>query len=98
MDGLRLHTAWRENTIPFGSGGLTPNTEQRAAIDAELARLDDAVDAVSDLMTAEAVYQVLKGSAARRGGDADSRQKARALRSWKWQPRHAAASCYTSDA
>jgi hypothetical protein len=65
VDGLRLHKAWRENKIPFGVGGrLVMDAAERAAVDAELRALDDAVDAVSDLMTAEAVYQVLKGSAA----------------------------------
>jgi hypothetical protein len=75
VDGLRLHKAWRESAIPFGSGGLTMDTDQRAAIDAELLLLDDAVDAVSDLMTAEAVYQVLKGIAAGAAATLDSLAK-----------------------
>jgi hypothetical protein len=75
VDGLRLHAAWREKTIPFGSGGLTPNNAERVAIDAELELLDDAVDAVSDLMTAEAVYQVIKGSAGAAAATLDSLAK-----------------------
>ena len=75
VDGLRLSAAARANAIPFGSAGLTPDADERAAIDAELARLDDAVDAVGDLMTAEAVYQVLKGSTAGASATLDSLAK-----------------------
>src|SRR5262249_58726245 len=57
-DGLgRLH-----GRIAGGTGELTPSTEQRAAIESELAALADSVDAVSDLLLAESVFQVVKGS------------------------------------
>jgi hypothetical protein len=50
--------------VPFGAGGLDPDDTQRAAIETELARLEDAVDALSDLLLAESVHQVIKGSPA----------------------------------
>ena len=64
VDGLRLLRAWQTSAIPFGTGGLTPDATQRAAIEAELVALDDAVDALSDLLLAESVHQVVKGSPA----------------------------------
>jgi hypothetical protein len=64
VDGLRLLTAWRAGGVPFGTGGLDPDATQRDAIEDELARLDDAVDALGDLLLAESVHQVVKGSPA----------------------------------
>ena len=58
VDGLAL----LHGGIPWGTGELTPSTEQRAAIESELAALADSVDAVSDLLLAESVFQVVKGS------------------------------------
>jgi hypothetical protein len=60
VDGLALYRAAQTGQIPWA--GLTTTTDQRAAIEAELARLDDAVDAVSDLLLGESVFQILKGS------------------------------------
>jgi hypothetical protein len=64
VDGLRLLRAWQTRAVPFGSGGLTPAPAQRAAIEVELDRLEDAVDALSDILLAESVHQVVKGSPA----------------------------------
>lgn len=75
VDGLRLHAAFRDGAIPFGTPGLSPNATERAAIDQELALLDDAIDAVSDLMTAESVYQVIKGSTAGAAASLDTLAK-----------------------
>jgi hypothetical protein len=75
VDGLRLHAAFLAGTIPFSDPGLSPDTTQRQAIDEELRRLDESVDAVSDLMTAEAVYQVVKGSSAGVSASLDSLAK-----------------------
>jgi hypothetical protein len=75
VDGLRLRAAWGAGEIPWGSGGLTPSATERAAIEVELGRLDDAVDAVADLLLAESVHQVLRGSAAGAGATLDSLAK-----------------------
>ena len=58
VDGLAL----LQRGIPWGTGELTPSSEQRAAIESELAALAESVDAVSDLLLAESVFQVVKGS------------------------------------
>jgi hypothetical protein len=64
VDGLTLVHAWRAGQIPWGvsDAGLSVTDAQRAAIEAELVSLDDTIDAVSDLLLGESVYQVLKGS------------------------------------
>lgn len=62
VDGLRVLRAWQDDQIPWGTGGLTPTANQRDALVAELAALDDAVDALGDLLLGESVYQLLKGS------------------------------------
>ena len=66
VDGLALRVAWRKhleeggpNPIP---GGTTP--AEMPHVLAALADLDDAVDGVSDLLTAEGVYQVTRGNVA----------------------------------
>jgi hypothetical protein len=60
VDGLALYRAAQTGQIPWA--GITTTTDQRAAIEAELARLDDAVDALSDVLLGESVFQILKGS------------------------------------
>ena len=62
VDGLALLLASQAGQVPWGTGDLTPSSTERTAIDAELAALTDAVDAVSDLLLAESVFQVVKGS------------------------------------
>jgi hypothetical protein len=64
VDGLRLLRAWQAGQVPFGSGELPASGPQRDAIEAELRRLEDAVDALGDLLLAESVHQVVKGSPA----------------------------------
>jgi hypothetical protein len=75
VDGLRLRAAWRSGEIPWGAAGLTPSTAQRQAIEKELVRLDDTVDSVSDLLLAESVHQVLRGSTAGAAATLDSLAK-----------------------
>ena len=62
VDGLALQVAFVENRVPWGASGLPAGGSERAAIEAELRALDEAVDAVADLLLAESVYQVVKGS------------------------------------
>lgn len=75
VDGLRLRDAWLSGAIPWGTGELPASGSARNAIEAELKALDDAVDAVSDLLLAESVHQVLRGSTAGAGASLDSLAK-----------------------
>jgi hypothetical protein len=89
-DGLGLRRRWRaglaanvwdDTTIPFGSAGLpVRTTPEGQAVEAELRALDDAVDALADLLMAESVHQAVQGNAQRAGAtvDALSRGDARA--------------------
>ena len=65
VDGLKLHAAWREDKIQWGVDGkpVRPGTHFDA-VDAELRRLDETIDAVADLLMAEAVYQLVSGNTA----------------------------------
>jgi hypothetical protein len=87
VDGLGLRRRWRtgiatgqwdDTTIPFGkvTAGLptlpTFISTEGQAIDAELRALDDAVDALTDLLVAESVYQLVQGNAQRAGATVDA--------------------------
>lgn len=75
VDGLALLTRWKTGAIPFGAeiAGVRlptadgPEAAAWRAITAELDGLADAVDAVSDLVLAESVHQVVQGNPARSG-------------------------------
>ena len=83
-DGLGLRRRWRagvaaarwdDTTIPFGNAaaGLpTLASPEGQAIDAELRALDDAVDALADLLVAESVHQLVQGNAQRAGATVDA--------------------------
>jgi hypothetical protein len=61
---------WSEETIPFGHLDLPepkPEVHDFVLLRAELAALADAADAVSDLVTAESVYQMVQGNTMRAG-------------------------------
>jgi hypothetical protein len=62
VDGLALRAAWTAGTFTLGPGGLEVAPGDRAAVEAELGRLDETVDAVADLLLAESVHQVVAGS------------------------------------
>ena len=67
VDGLALRKAWKEgdldlNSSDFFRDGDPPSDNQRAAVESELQRLDEAIDAVADLLTAESVYQMTSGN------------------------------------
>jgi hypothetical protein len=62
VDGLLLRTKWKTGRL-FGSpDGLPTDIAHRAVLEQELARLDRIVDAVADLLLAESVHQVVRGS------------------------------------
>ena len=72
---------WNKDTIPFGQQvgqqkiqlpPADPNNPEYKAIQAELAVLEDAVDAVSDALLAESVYQVVRGNPLRAASTVES--------------------------
>ncbi len=66
---------WDDTTIPFGNAaaGLPAlSSPEGQAIDAELRALDDAVDALADLLVAESVHQLVQGNAQRAGATVDA--------------------------
>jgi hypothetical protein len=65
VDGLLLRAAFQKGTIPFGQNGLPAGGDDRLAIEAELRLLERAVDAVADLLTAESVFQIVRGNSAK---------------------------------
>jgi len=81
-DGLGLRRRWRaglaanlwdDTTIPFGHAGLPARTTPEGqAVEAELRALDDAVDALADLLMAESVHQAVQGNAHRAGATVDA--------------------------
>ena len=61
---------WDVTTIPFGDARRAARAlarREQQAIDAELRALDDAVDALADLLVAESVHQVVQGNPQRAG-------------------------------
>lgn len=64
VDGLKLHDAWKAGTLPWGvvGSGLPASGGDRDAIEAELALLEESVDSAADLLLAEGVYQIVRGS------------------------------------
>ena len=62
VDGLALRRAYQAGEIPWGQFGLPNGGADQAGVEAELIRLDQTVDATSDLLFGEAVYQLVKGS------------------------------------
>jgi hypothetical protein len=83
-DGLGLRRRWRTGaaegrwdptTIPFGDAtvGLPAlSSVDGQAINAELRMLDDAVDALGDLLLAESVHQLVHGNPQRAGATVDA--------------------------
>jgi hypothetical protein len=66
---------WDTSTIPFGDSeiGLPAlGTPEQQAIDAELRSVDDAVDALGDLLTAESVHHLVQGNPLRAGATVDA--------------------------
>jgi hypothetical protein len=72
-DGLVLLEKHRAGEIPWGKHGLPPvKGPDRQGVEAELALLEDTVDAVGDAITAESLYHTLQGNAMRAGATLDS--------------------------
>jgi hypothetical protein len=69
VDGVALRRAFIDGTLDltapeFFRAGAPPTGAELAAAQAELRRLDDALDAIADLLTAESVYQLVGGNTA----------------------------------
>jgi hypothetical protein len=62
VDGLRLRTAWINGAIPWGSNGIPASGSLRDTLQLLLNQLNDTVDAVADLLLAESVFQLVRGS------------------------------------
>ncbi len=76
VDGLALHTAWHGGAVPWGTRELpTLGTDDQKAIEAELALLDESLDALADLLTAESVYQLVRGATTGAAATLDSLAK-----------------------
>jgi hypothetical protein len=62
VDALKLRADAEAGTVPFGTAGLPSQDPDLAGVRAELTSLSESFDALSDLMTAEAVFQLVRGS------------------------------------
>ena len=71
VDGIALLEAWRPNPNIYWASVPVP-TSDRAALNALLEALDDALDAVSDLLVAESVHQAVLGNAERSAAALDA--------------------------
>jgi hypothetical protein len=71
IDGLSLLD--RRSTIPWGTLNLPAvGNATQVALDAQLSKLADTVDAMSDLMLAESVHHLVNGNALRAGATVDA--------------------------
>jgi hypothetical protein len=79
VDGLALRAAADSGQIPFGTNPDLPAADpDLAGVNAELAALDETFDAVSDLLTAEGVHQLVRGTTM--GASASMDAQARGVR------------------
>ena len=62
VDGQLVRQAAATNSIPFGTGGVPANG--KTAVLAAVKDLNDTVDAIADLETSEAIFQVATGDVA----------------------------------
>lgn len=65
VDGLALHKKKDKLDLThpdFFHTGIPPNATERAGVESELQRLDEVLDAVADMLTAESVYQFIRGN------------------------------------
>ena len=74
VDGLALRQAWNQTAPPFsGSSNLPALTAaQLTGFHAALGALNDAVDALADVLTAESVFQAVRGNPAASAASLDA--------------------------
>lgn len=80
VDGKALRDAWKNGSLDLGhadfhNNGQPPSLAERAAVRTELQHLEDTVDAVADLLTAESVYQTVSGNTAGANASLDAMAK-----------------------
>ena len=69
VDGLQLLEKWRDDPTGFLSKikNLTITTSQQATITTYIKKIDDILDAISDVLVSESVYQTVRGNYERAG-------------------------------
>jgi len=74
VHGLGLRQAWKDHTLDLATltTAPAPSEVERTALGEELRRLDDTFDAVADLLTADSVYQLVRGAQSRAGASLDA--------------------------
>jgi hypothetical protein len=75
VNGIELQRAWKVTPSILKLATLTtppPSNAERDALAAELTRLDENADAVADLLTADSVYQLVRGTQSRAGASLDA--------------------------
>ena len=74
VDGLALRQAWNQQAPPFSGPSALPTltTTQLTSFHAALDALNAAVDALADLLTAESVFQAVRGNPAASAASLDA--------------------------
>jgi hypothetical protein len=72
VDGLLLRTKWKASQLFDVPGGLPGTIAHRDVLEQQLALLDRHVDAVADLLLAESVHQIVRGSTTASGAGLDA--------------------------
>lgn len=72
IDGLELARGLREGRLTINRPAATATATERTALQAEAKRLEDALDAVGDALTAEGVYQAVRGNTERASASVDA--------------------------
>jgi hypothetical protein len=72
VDGLTLRNKWKANQLFDVPGGIPGTIAHRDILEQQLARLERNFDAVADLLLAESVHQVVRGSTMASGAGLDA--------------------------
>lgn len=72
VDGLRLIDAFRDGSLTFDQSVLPIGSGARSAVEGELHEIADTIDAISDLFTAESVFQSMRGNTAAAAASLDA--------------------------
>ncbi|MEA2327963.1 MAG: hypothetical protein QOE68_2922, partial [Thermoanaerobaculia bacterium] len=72
VDGLRLIDAYRDGSITFDESVLPVGSGARSAVERELKEIEDTIDSISDLFTAESVFQSMRGNTAAAAASLDA--------------------------
>jgi hypothetical protein len=72
VDGLTLRNKWKANQLFDVPGGIPGTIAHRDILEQQLAQLERKIDAVADLLLAESVHQVVRGSTMASGAGLDA--------------------------